>query len=67
MRATMTRQVFAEIAIVCLLMAIGCTGTHAPHRLSHSAKPSNVVSMDSIWKFRSLHSAGQTFDPIEAW
>ena len=67
MRATMARQMFAEIAIVSLLMAIGCTGTHTRRRLSHSAKPSNVVSMDSIWEFRSMQSAGHKLDPIEAW
>jgi hypothetical protein len=67
MRPTMVRQMFAELAIVGLLITIGCTGTHTRRRLSHPAKASNVVSMDSIWKFRSLHSAGKTFDPIEAW
>jgi len=67
MRATMTRQLIAGIVFVSLLTAIGCSGTHARRRLSHAARPSNTASMDSIWEFRSIHSVGKAFDPIEAW
>jgi len=63
----MTRQLFAAIVFVSLVAAIGCTETHGRRRVSHGAKPSNAASMDSIWEFRSLHSAGMAFEPLEAW